>query len=235
MASGSGTGTLAAAPNAVTAGELLAAIRAALDDAAGNTWTDAELLSFLGEAVREYSQHLPRIGTAELAAAEATRRYALPLDTRAVISVEYPSDLEPPIYLRRRRYKSIRFAAARCYDLLFSHDLNEPPVLLLSFDPEAGEVLTVRYLHPHEHEPAAESYLTVPADHHHVLLAYVLFAAARQLQSREQAAPTNNSSLLMAQLASNTRRLELVYLNALNRILFHRLGEGEMVGWGEGD
>ena len=82
MASGSGTGTLAAAPNAVTAGELLAAIRAALDDAAGNTWTDAELLSFLSEAVREYSQHLPRIGDDRIRL--GTRRI-VPMRVRIVV------------------------------------------------------------------------------------------------------------------------------------------------------
>ena len=46
-----------------------------------------------------------------------------------------------------------------------------------------------------------------------------------------RAAPTNNSGLLMAQLAANTRRLELAWLNALNRILYHRLGAGEIVVW----
>ena len=89
----------------------------------------------------------------------------------------------------------------------------------------------MRYLRPHQSSLTADDYLTVPADHHHVLLQYVLFAAARRQQAGEQAAPTNNSSLLMAQLAANTRRLELAYLNALNRILYHRLGEGEVVGW----
>ncbi len=65
-----------------------------------------------------------------------------------------------------------------------------------------------------------------------MLLAYGLFAAARRLQQQEQANPTSSSSLLMSQLASNVRRLELAYLNALNRILTDRLGESERVVWG---
>ncbi len=226
-----GTGTRAAAPYAVTAGELLIEMRAALGDTAGATWSEAELLGFLGEGVREYSQHLPRVSEAALATVAGERRYALPWDATAVLSVEYPSDREPPSYLNRRRRKAAGFGAGRHYDLLPSHDLTSPPRLLLSFEPQAGETLAVRYLRPHPSDLTADDYLTLPAEHHHVLLQYVLFAAARRQQAAEQAAPTNNSSLLMGQLAANTRRLELAYLNALNRILYQRLGEGEIVGW----
>ena len=234
MSTGSGTGTVAAPPYAVTAGELVGDIRAALDDGAAATWSDVELLGFLNEATREYSQHLPRVGEVTLAAAVGTRRYALPWDAAAVLSVEYPAGQQPPAYLTRRRRQSPTFSAGRHYDALLPRDLTGPPALLLSFEPEAGTTLAARYLRPHDSELSAGSYVTVPAEHHHVLLQYVLFAAARQLQAREQAAPTNNSNLLMGQLAGNTRRLELAYLNALNRILYHRLGEGEMVGWSEG-
>ena len=231
MSTASGTGTIAAAPNAVTAGELVAACRVALADEAAATHDDATLLGFVAEAVREYSQHLPRRGEADLPTAGGQRRYALPDEATAVIGAEYPAGMEPPAVLSRGRYKARNFLHRRAYDVLGTHDLTRPPVLLLSFDPTAGEMLTVRYLCPHAVPATADDYLTVPAEHHHVLLQYVLFAATRRRQAAEQATPTNSSSLLMAQLASNARRLELAYLNALNRILFQRLGEGEIVGW----
>ena len=232
MSTGSGTGTAAAPPYAVTAGELVSQIRLALDDAAAAVWSDGELLGFVNEAAREYSQHLPRLGEVTLAAVADTRRYPLPYDAAAVLSVEYPAGQEPPAFLTRRRRQSPSFAGGRYYDALLPRDLTGPPALLLSFAPAAGTALLARFLRPHDSELSAGSYLTVPSEHHHVLLQYVLFAAARQLMAREQAAPTNNSSLLMGQLASNARRLELAYLNALNRILYQRLGEGEVVGWG---
>ena len=231
MSNGSGTGAIAAAPYAVTAGELVAACRVALADEAAETWADATLLGFVAEAVREYSQHLPRRGETTIVTVAGQRRYALPAEATAVVGVEYPTGMEPPAVLPRGRYKARTFAHRRAYDVVGTHDLTRPPVLLLSFEPAAGETLTVRYLCPHIMPAAADDYLTVPAEHHHVLLQYVLFAAARRQQAAEQAAPTNSSSLLMAQLASNARRLELAYLNALNRILFQRLGEGEMVAW----
>jgi hypothetical protein len=145
--------------------------------------------------------------------------------------VEYPADAEPPVYLRRQSYQSWRWAAERQYDFLSMKDGTTTPQLWLSFDPQAGELIRVRYQAGHTDTLALEDALTVPAEHHHVLLQYVLFAAARQLQQAEQASPTNNSSLLMSQLANNTRRLELAYLNALNRILFQRRGESGVVSW----
>lgn len=229
-----GTGTRAATPAAVAAGALLAECRAALaDDGGAPTFDDAMLLGFLNEAMREYSQHLPRLGVARLAAQADARAYALPGDTLAVLDVEYPEGREPPAYLRRVAYKSERFLwSADAYDFLPRHDLNSAPRLLLSFSAAAGETLAVRHTQPHATAATSADYLSVPAEHHHVLLQYVLFAAARRLQAAEQAAPTGGGSLLMAQLAANARRHELAYLNALNRILSQRAGEGIVVAWG---
>ena len=230
-----GTGTLATPPYAVTAGALLAECRAALADAGQSpAWSDGELLIFLNEAIREYSQHLPRVAETRLAAVAGQRRYGLPADTRAVLSVEYPEGREPAVYLARLAHKSRRFGQSgllSAYDFLPRHDLTAAPALLLSFDPAAGETLVVRHTQPHATAATANDSLTAPAEHHHVLLGYVLFAAARQLQAAEQANPTGGS-LLMAQLAANARRHELSYLNALNRILTQRQGESNVVAWG---
>lgn len=230
MSNGSGTGTKATAPGMVTAGELLAGIRAALGDG-GAAWSDGELLGFLADGVREYSQHRPRLGEAWLTTAAGVRQYALPPDATAVIRVEYPSGAEPPHFLGRLSSRSRWFRYGRYYDVRFPRDLSAAPELVLSFEPEPGMTLAASIVQPHDSNLSAGSYLTVPAEHHHVLGQYVLFAAARQLQNREQAAPTNNSGLLMSQLASNTRRLELAWLGALNRILTHARGEGEIISW----
>lgn len=237
MSTGSGTGTPAIVPSAVTAADLIAAIRVSLDDAAAAEFTDDELLAFLNEAIREYSQHLPRTGEVIIAAVAGETRYPLPWNATAVTGVSYPTGGDSGEWLLRRGRRSGRRAAqvagGRTYELAWTADATRAPVLLLDFAPEPGATLTARYTHPHDSDLALNDALTVPAEHHHVLGQYVLFAAARQLQAREQAAPTNGSNLLMAQLAANARRLELAWLNALNRILFQRLGEGEIVSWGE--
>ena len=233
MTTYTGTGTTAAAPGGVTAGALAAECRAALGDTGDEpAWSDAALLGFLNEALREVSQHVPRVGVARVAALAGTRRYALPGDTLAVLSVEYPEGREPAVYLTRLAHKGRRFGgAAAAYDFLPRHDLTAAPALLLSFDPAAGETLAVRHTRPHAPLAAAGDTLTVPADHHHVLVQYVLFAAARQRQAAEQASAAGDV-LLMGQLAANVRRHELAYLQALNRILTQRQGESSVVAWG---
>ncbi len=228
---GTGTGTPATIPNSVTAQQIVDVIQVALDDSDAAEFGEDELLVFLNEAVREYSQHFPRADEVTIAAVEGETRYSLPGDATAVVSVEYPAGDEPPDWLARRGRRAASFAGGRCYDVVWSGDLTAAPVLVLGFAPNVGSSLAVRYLRPHNHALALGDNVTVPAEHHHVLMQYVLFAAARRQQAREQGDPTNNSSLLMAQLASNARRLELAYLNALNRILSQRLGEGEMVSW----
>lgn len=230
-----GTGRRAEAAGSVTAAAVLADCRAALADAGQPPiFSDADLQVFLNEAIREYSQHLPRVAEAALTALAGVRRYALPGDALAVLDVAYPEGAEPATYLTRLPHKGRAFAAApAAYDFLPRHDLTSPPALLLSFDPGTGATLLVRYTRPHAAVATSNDYLTVPADHHHVLVQYVLFAAARRLQAAEQAAPTGGS-LLMGQLAANARRLELAYLNALNRILTQRSGESAVVVWGAG-
>ena len=233
MSTYTGTGSRAEAAGSVAAAAVLADCRAALaDEGQPPAFSDADLLAFLNEAIREYSQHLPRVATVMLTALAGVRRYALPGDTLAVLDVEYPEGAEPAVYLTRRPHKGRAFAAAAdAYDFLPRHDLTSPPALLLSFDPTTGTTLRARATRAHAALATVNDYLTVPADHHHVLLQYVLFAAARRLQAAEQAAPTGGS-LLMAQLAANARRLELAYLNALNRILTQRSGESAVVVWG---
>lgn len=231
MATGAGTGTPATVPHQVTADSLAATIRIALDDVAEATFSDAEILSWINEAIREYSQHFPRTSTATLATVAATRTYSLPWDIINITAVEYPAGEEPPEFLLHMPRKRPSFSRFDYYDFLPSGDLTNYPVLLLSFDPQTAESIIVTYQHPHDSELTATSYITVPSEHHHVLTQYVLFAAARQLQANEEAAPTSSSSLLMSQFASDTRRYELAYLNAINRILYHRQGQSAAAVW----
>lgn len=224
----SGTGTQATPPHQITAADLIDDARTALGDSGDPpTFSDDTLLTFLNEAIREYSQHLPREGVANLITVAGQRYYALPWDTSYLTGARYGAGGDR---LEAMSHKRSGFAGGRYYDFLPRYDLTNPPLLLLSFEPPAGEPVAVDYIHPHDHELSANRYLTVPAEHHHVLVAYVLFTAARQLQAREQAAPTGGS-LLMGQLAANARRHEISYLQALNRILSQRQGHSRILSW----
>jgi hypothetical protein len=163
MSTYTGTGTIAGAPGGVLAGTVVAACRAALADAGAAVFADGELLSWLNEAIREYSQHLPRVGVARLAALAGTRRYALPGDALAVLAVEYPEGRDPAAWLPRVSYKSRRFHWAESYDFLPRRDLTAAPALLLSFDAAAGETLAVSLARPHATADTVHDALTVPA------------------------------------------------------------------------
>lgn len=228
---GSGTGTQASAAQSVTAQNLVDAAQVALNDSGAAEFAEATLLQFLNEAIREYSQHFPRISTDDITAVADTRTYALEWDVINILAVEYPAGDDPPQYLTRVAYKRPSFYSGNHYDFLARLDLTTPPSLLLSFDPTADETITVRYQHPHDHSLILSDNCTVPSEHHHVLLQYIMFAAARYLQATEEATPTGSSSLIMSQLASDTRRYELAYLNAINRILYQRRGQSEAVSW----
>ncbi len=138
MAQGSGTGTPAAAAYAVSAGDLLDDIRVAVDDASETAWSDDELLGFLAEAVREYSQHLPRIDEVTLELVEGETRYPLPWDATAVISVEYSAGEGEATYVRRRGRRSWRSPGAYYYDVVWTGDMTRAPTLVLWFVPKAA-------------------------------------------------------------------------------------------------
>lgn len=233
MATGQGQGTPAAVPSSVLAGDLITdAIRPALDDAGSAHFTDAELLSFLNEGIREYSQHLPRIDETTIVAVAQTSDYALPADCTAVLSVEYPLNQWPRTWLTYTRHARADFSIARdAYDYTQPNDADTTPTLILSFRPTAGEMLLVTYQRPHDHALTAADNITVPSEHHHVLIQYVMFAAARQLQAKEEANPSSPNSLLMSQYATNTRRYELIWLNGIQRILYQRRGKSARIAW----
>jgi hypothetical protein len=231
MATGSGTGTQATTPAAVTAQNLIDSAQAALDDTAAAEFSEAELLGWLNEGIREYSQHFPRVSQEDLTAVASTQEYNLPWDTTAIISVEYPADEDPPQFVTYRPFMARKWTVGLHYDFLNFKSLTTYPRLLLCFEPTADETIRVTYQHPHEHSLSASDSVTVPSDHHHILITYVLFAATRFQMQQEQANPTSSSSLLMGQLASNMRRAELSYLNAINRALMNRRGYSQSAAW----
>lgn len=231
MATGAGTGTPANPAYAVTAQQIIDQSQSALNDSGAAEFSEAQLLSFLNEAIREYSQHLPRISTADITAVLNTRTYSLPIDTLNILSIEYPVGEDPPQYLQRAHHHTLSFPYVQTYDMITTHDLTQYPQFVLSFDPATAETIRVTYQHPHNHSLTLSDNCTVPSVHHHILIQYILFAAARFQLATEQANPTSNSSLLMSQLAANMRRLELTYLNALNRILYNIRGQSAVTVW----
>lgn len=233
----SNTTTTAGTPVASGSGfsDLLARCAVALDDALNATWTTAELAVFLNMAIGDYSKHFPRTRQVTLVVQAGQRAVRLPEDMVEALAVAYPAGVEPPAYLGRCAYTHADFGRlARCYDVVIPPDNEGRGELWLSQVPRESGSLTLTYLARHNsiadpHAPLGDS--SVPHAHEDLLIRYVTWQAALQLQQREQQAPTSNSSLLMAQYAQNARRLEVSYQTALKQALFAVEGRSRAVTW----
>ena len=210
-----------------------------LNDENNATWDTEMVATFLNEAIRDYSQHFPRLRTATLSLTANVQEISLPADFTAVLSVEYPAGQSPPQYLGRLPYTHPDFRqGTRWYDVLPAHDAGRAGELWLSATPQVGETAVIRYFATHEWmaDPASPSGSnSVPEMHQHLLLKCVLHQAALHLLYAEQQQPTSSSSLLMAQLSQNARRAESSYGTALRQAIYAAEGASTAVSWAKAD
>ena len=210
-------------------------LKITLNDKTASTWDTEMIATFLNDAIRDYSQHFPRIITDSIALTTGTAEYDLNADFMGVLSVEYPDGEDPREYLTRLPYTHDTFwGLDGFYDIIPAKDDNNPAQIVFSDDVATGETAVVEY-HAH-HLLISDTALisgtcTVPVQHQQLQTKYVMWQAAAHLASAEQQSPTSNSSLLMAQLAQNARRLELSYSTAVQQALYADEGRSTAVNW----
>lgn len=224
----SGAGTLNAFVNR---------IQVFLNDEGDATWDTEMIATFLNDAIRDYSQHFPRIKSQTINMATDDQDYDLPVDYLGVLSVEYPAGEDPPEYLVRKNYTDPGFwDCDDYYDIINSADDNNPDELWISAEPTTGETAVVLYNAYHQliADPTTPTETnTVREIHQHILVLHVQWKASIHLMNAEQQNPTSNSSLLMAQLAQNARRNELSYHTALQQALYADEGRSRHINWTE--
>ena len=207
--------------DAGTVQELIDELQVDVDDSGEATWSDSDLLQFLNDGIKDYSVHFPRVVTVDIVTLDSVRRYNLPADYVKVVSVEYPANATAPAYLVHKRYWDPGFWDENGrYDEVNRRDNNLPNELVVSDSPSDGETIRIEYRAYHPHDLVLTDAVSVPSEHHHLLKASAVWQASRQLLMSEQQSPTNTSSLLMAQLSSNTQRLHDEYVRLLERTLF---------------
>lgn len=206
-----------------------------LNDELDSTWDTEIIANFLNDAIRDYSQHFPRVKSTAINCSDDDNDYDLPADLLGVISVEYPAGEDPPAYLiRKTRTAAGWWNSDSFYDVIPHRDDGDVDELIISADPSSGETITVTYnaIHTLAADPATPTEtLSVPEEHQHLLTKYVRWMAALHLASAEQQSPTSNSSLLMAQLAQNARRDEIAYSTALQQVLYAAEGRSDHLFW----
>jgi len=217
---------------ATTFNTLVDEIEADLQDSGNATWTAADILRWLRAAIREYSDFFPRLITDAIGTTADVRTYDLEAGFVNPISVEYPTSQDPPQYLQQRPYTHPDFWQEEGYYAIApiddDTDLNQ---IHISTKPADSETITVIYEGIHDSSSASTNNVTVPQNHHHILKAYARWKAVIFLAAAEEASPTSNSSLLMSQLASNGRRYEREYKNALAQAIQAYQGRSKTISW----
>jgi hypothetical protein len=220
---------------ATTFDSFVTRLKISLNDKTAVTWDTEMIATFLNDGIRAYSQHFPRIITDSIALTTGTAEYDLNADYMGVLSVEYPDGEDPREYLKRRPYTHDDFwSESGRYAIIEAHDDNNPPQIIFSDDVATGETAVVEYNAHHlliSDTALISGTCTIPVQHQHLLTKYVMWQAALHLASAEQQSPTSNSSLLMAQLAQNARRLALDYSTTLQQAIYAAEGQSTAVNW----
>lgn len=161
-----------------TVTELATRCATALGDSEYSMWTAASIREWIKEAIRRYSQYLPRVVAATIDCVTGDRQYDLPAGLVAVTAVEYPVGEDPPEYLARMSYQDPRFwVSTGVYDVLFHDDAGDMAELVIGEEPTTGETIAVTYEALHDYDLAAGDALTVPAQHEYMLILYVKYLA----------------------------------------------------------
>lgn len=215
--------------------KLIDQCEAVLNDEDNSTFSVDLLIKWLNDAIRDYSQHFPRVLSDTISLTTGTSEYDLAADFLGVLSVEYPDGQDPREYLDRRPYTHPDFwSVDGYYDIITSDDDSNDSQIVFSDDVATGQDAIVQYTAYHDlldDATEASDTITVPQQHQQLLVKYVTWQAALYLASAEQQSPTSNSSLLMAQLAQNARRLALDYSTALQQAIYAAEGKSQAVAW----
>lgn len=215
-----------------TLGELAEKALNQVGDSGAGTWSQELIEEWCIDAIRDYSQHLPRTRIYGIVTTEGEQKYDLPSDFRAMLSVQYPVAAEPPVYLERLSFEDARFwRMPGYYDVIHHDDAEDPDELWISQTPGDAEGIRTIFKADHAFDLGTDDEITVPGRHEHILVDFVLWRAWLELLGKEQQKPTSNSSLLMSQYASNADRAKRQYVESLARAIRSEEGQSERVTW----
>lgn len=199
------SGTPTTTPGTVLLGTLATEILAStLGDPTEANITKTQVEEWIRDAIKRYSQPLKRAKATTITTVLNDRKYDLPIDFEASVSVEYPSGETIPCFLTQKAYTDPNFwGSTGLFDIFYRNDDGNPDEIWISEQPTAGQTITIEYLAEHDYTLTATEAITVPSIHHNLLKDFVFWRATLYLQSLEQITPTSNSSLLQSILAQD--------------------------------
>ena len=186
---------------------LLDHIEFALDDTPNTQWSRIILVAWAKEALRVFPILRPMYNSYLFVG--STHTIDLPADFREVVSVEYPENEDPPVYLKRMNHLDQDFYATEDnFDVDYDFSDGKGWVLYTSRLMVATDQVTINYLATHDTdlddgEPA--DLITVPDEFEHILIAYVVMKAYRERLSDKMQDPTAYSQVVAQMVEAVTR------------------------------
>lgn len=145
------------------------------------------------------------------------RHFDLPVGFREVISVEFPVDQDPPVYLKRyNRFDPYFYKSHEFYDVDHNYEDGSGWTLYYSvyMEPQAPGLphMYVDYLADHDldMEDLITCYITVPDEYYSILIHQVMCRAYRERLSFYMQDPTVHTSIVM-QLTEMVNKAEERY------------------------
>ena len=134
--------------------ELLTDVRLTLSDVLtpsnpAGIWNQEKVIAWVQNAVASISTYVPRTATLTITCVAGQYSYDLPADFKAMLSVEYPSGHNPPVYLSPGSRQSAAFSRSPSLYAITQSLLNPVNALTLSAAPAAGESIQITYTAAH--------------------------------------------------------------------------------------
>jgi len=207
------------------------------------TWPDETLDGWLGDAVRDYSREFPRRLRKILTLTTGTQAYNLPGGQAFlnILQVEYPAGQSPPIMLWQSSKDASEFQnGGYAYALQAPVDSTAPELdvaagqIVFAQTVTTGQTAAIEYEALHSVPAIADddAIITVPDVHHELLIAFVEFRQAAQLNNdaRWRQCIANDK---LSELSSDSRWTWERYTGLLKelRATAPRLATGGNVTW----
>jgi len=193
----------------------------AINDAAAGVWSQNIIQEWVCEAIRDYNTYFRRTMTSSHSISSSSRTLTLSRLIREVLHVEYPANEDPPQYLtRKNRYAPDFYNSDDYWDFEpineygFTEDGGTSPYIVFSTAPTVGETVVVLSRALHDAELSSGSLVTVPDEHQHLLVLFVLWKAHSERTITEAQNP-DTSIRLIQQMKTAAQMAEQDYRRAI--------------------
>jgi hypothetical protein len=209
----------------------------ALNDAGAATWSQSIIEEWVREAIRDYNSYFRRTTTENVTMPSTTNTVDVSPLAREVLAVEYPKDQDSPIYLNRMNrfhpdfYKnSTNFDFEPVNEWGQTEDGGYDPYLTFSTDLASGQQLRVTERAIHDSDLASADLVTIPDEHQHLLILFVLWKAHSERTITEAQDP-DTTIRMINQMKQAAQMAEQDYRRAISQALKNTAQGGWTLPW----